>query len=225
MLGAEEKTCGWKEGKEMWIVFPTVLLYGDRMVWSGRGSTTDGIKVKASVRAVNSMTLCLCFALFLCFRCRFEQKKKKKVRKWDQTLWMNHDDRCLLKWTGCQVSDFSEHTSLFLNGSTWVPWSPRLHSEECGSWSLQLRRLPQQGNHARRIIQPGPESSQDISPTCRHRELWWFSGESCPRSLPVMMMDLPSQHLPVEVSWRRHHAAKSGLAGRTVRTPHLLLLV
>lgn len=112
-----------------------------KMIWSGRSSTTDGIKVKASVRSVNSVTLYLCFALFLCFRFRFEPKKKKK-KKWDLTLWMKHDDRRFLKWTGCQVSDFSEHTTLFLNGSTWVPWSARLHSEECWSWSLQLNRLP-----------------------------------------------------------------------------------
>lgn len=49
-----------------------------KMIWSGRSSTTDGIKVKASVRSVNSVTLYLCFALFLCFRFRFEPKKKRK---------------------------------------------------------------------------------------------------------------------------------------------------
>lgn len=74
-------------------------------------------------------------------------------------------------------SGFLFFSQLFLNGSSRVPWSTCLLSEECWSWSVEPKGVLWKCKYDKKIIQPGPESSQDTSPTCRHRELWCFSRE------------------------------------------------
>lgn len=149
----------------MCIIFPTALLYGDTMIWSGRTFTTDGIKVRASVRSVY-------------WHCTSVLPFQVQVRAQRGTVWRRMMTDVFLKWNRCQVGGFSKHTALlFLNGSTWAPWGAHLHSEECLSWSLQHKNVLWKCKYDEIRIQPGPESSQDTSLTCRHRELWWFSGE------------------------------------------------
>ena len=115
-----------------------------------------------------------------CFIFRFVQKKKKKERKRGtrHSVWRSMMTEVF--WSEPDVTSdtfLNTRASSFLNGATWVPCVARLLSEECWFRSLQHKWVLWKCKYDRRITQPGPESSQDTSRTCRHTELWWFSGE------------------------------------------------
>lgn len=180
------------------------------------------------MRSVYDMTLCLSIALFLCFR--FGVCAEKKCGS-SSFVWSNTMTDVFWSETDAK-SRTSSHTQV----STFWTCQPDCHEDHgfqrnadfdlcnlmqvCGALNMLNEWYISDLN------QVGTPSLLAGTGSCD--EFQGNKQESCPRPSPVMMMmmmDLPSQHLPVEVSWRRRHAAKSGLAGRTVRTPHLLLLV
>lgn len=139
--------------------------------------TTDGVKVKTSVGSVHCIVPQFAFAPFQVHGCaKRGQRIVNGEARSQEFPEVNHD----------LSSGFLFFSQLFLNGSSTVPWSTRSLSEECWSWSVEPKGVLWKCKYDKKIIQPGPESSQDTSPTCRHRELWCFSREQA-AALPSLL--------------------------------------
>lgn len=134
---------------------------------------TDGIKVKACVRSVHYIWHYIepQFCSVSLFQVHVYAKRGSRVvngEAWSQEF----SEVNQMPFWGASLL-----FPTFFNGSTWVPWSTCLLSQECWSWSVEPKGVLRKCKYDKRIIQPGPESSQDTSPTCRHKELWCFSRE------------------------------------------------
>lgn len=157
----------------MCIILPTPFLYEDKMLWWWVSFMTDGVKVMASERSFHCMTTVHQFCSVPLFQAQVCVKKGTKSSLWRRMM-------TVVFWSEADVkSSASLNTGLssWMDQSAMKPWSPCLYLEECWFWSLQPKRVLWKCKYDKRIIQPGPESSQDTSRTCRHRELRCFSGE------------------------------------------------
>lgn len=133
----------------------------------------------SSVRSVDSMTVYLCFIVFLCFRFRTVQRKKRagadRHEAWWHTFsevngmpspWLFLTHHPPLEWIDLSAMK----RTLIFRGMLILIFATPKTSLEVQIWYKNKH--------------PGPESSQDTSPTCGHKEMIFRETSRSPALTP-----------------------------------------